>query len=92
MEGLIALVYLHLERFLKQITFFEMINDEIEEVDMHHSQAGPVFGDVGHEEPDMITDAEFCFRRVVEDIEGDLVPKPFAAEELDGSDLWKDLI
>ena len=92
MEGLVALAYLHLERFLKQISLLEMINDEIEEVDMHYPEPWPVLWDVGHEEPDMFTDAEFRFGRVVEDIEGDLVSKPFAAEELGGGDLWEDLI
>jgi len=92
LEGLVALIPLHLERFLKQITLFEMINEEIEEVDMLDSKSGPVFGDVGHEEPDMFTDAEFLFGRVVENVKGDLVSKPFAAEELAGSDLREDLI
>ena len=81
MEGLVALVPLHLEGFLQQISLLEMINDEIEEVDMHYPESGPVFGDVGHEELNMLTDAEFRLGRVVEDIKGNFVPKAFAAEK-----------
>jgi len=92
LEGLVALISLHLERLLKQIALLEMINDEIEEADMHYPEPWPVLWAVGHKELDMFTDAEFGFGRVVEDIEGDLVSKPFTAEELGGSDLWEDLI
>ena len=92
MEGLVALVPLHPAGFLKQIPLLEMINDEIKEVDMHYPESGPVFGDVGHEELNMFPDAQFRSGRIVEDVEGNFVPKAFAAEKFGGNDLWEDFI
>ncbi len=48
---------------------------------MLYSESRPVLGNVGQEELDMLADAKFFLRRIVKNVEGNLVPEPFATEE-----------
>jgi hypothetical protein len=59
---------------------------------MTDTETGLVFGQVIQEERDMLTDTQFSFRRIVKDVEGNLVAQPCAPQKGVRGDGWQNLI
>ena len=76
-----------------QVTLFlQVVDQEIEQVDVLDPEPRPPLGDVVEQEPDVLPDPKLVLGRVVEDLEGDLVADPAAAEEVVGDDPRQDLV
>jgi hypothetical protein len=91
-QGRIALLPLHLEGFNQKLPGTEVVQHEVEEVDVVDPQPRRLLRDLAEQEGDVFAHPEFVFRRVVEDVEGDLVADAGAAQELVGDDPRQDLV
>jgi hypothetical protein len=77
----IAFGPLHLDGLIEELTAPQMIQDEVQEIDMRHAYVWFLLGNVVQEELDVVADPQFVFRRVIKDIEGNLVADAFATQE-----------
>src|SRR5215471_14993762 len=67
--------------FVEQVALTQVCQDKIEQVDMTDTETGSVFRHVIQEERDMLTDTQFSFRRIIENVKGNLVAQPFAPQK-----------
>jgi hypothetical protein len=59
---------------------------------MTDTETGLVFGQMLQEKRDMLTDTQFSFRWIIENVKGNLVAQPFAPQKGVRGDGWQNLI
>ena len=82
LQRLIALLALKLNRLIEQIPATEMVKHEVEQVDVLHAHPMLLLGDVIQKREQEVAHPKLVFRRVVEDIESDLVADARTTQEL----------
>ncbi len=92
LERIVSLLPLHCEGLVEEVAGLQVVEHEVEQVDVLDPQPWLLLGDVVEQEPDVLPDPEFVLGRVVEDVEGDLVADPAAAEEVVGDEPRQNLI
>jgi hypothetical protein len=81
-ECFVPFLLLHLHGLIEQLSALEILNDKLEQVDVPDAEFRSVSGDVFEQGAEIITDAEFVFRGVIKDVEGNFVAYPAATEEV----------
>ena len=88
----VTLLPLHLEGLVEQSFALQVVEHEVEQVDVLDPQTRLLLGDVVEQEADVLPDPQLVFRRVIEDVEGDLVAEAAAAQEVVGGDPGQNLV
>src|SRR5438876_3599110 len=81
-KGFVPFLLLNLDRFVEEVAAFQVVQNEVKQVNMLYAQPRSLLGNVIEQEANVFPQPQFVFGRVIEDVESNLVADTAPAEEV----------